>query len=58
MIEGYSLWINSYTDNYEICMECYIAMVRSKGDVAAPESFPCYRQVRDDTVQLEKMPGH
>ena len=31
IIEGYSLWINSYTNNYGIGMECYIAMARSKG---------------------------
>ena len=30
IIEGYLLWINSYTKNYGICMECYIAMARSK----------------------------
>ena len=30
-IEGYSLWINSYTNKYGICMECYITMARSKG---------------------------
>ena len=32
IIEGYSLWINFYTNNYGICMECYIAMARSKGE--------------------------
>ena len=31
IIEGYSLWINSYSNNYGICMECYIAMAWSKG---------------------------
>ena len=31
IIEGYSLWINSYANNYGICMECYIAMTRSIG---------------------------
>ena len=30
-IEGYSVWIISNTNNYGICMECYIAMARSKG---------------------------
>ena len=29
IIEGYSLWFNSYSNNYGICMECYIAMDRS-----------------------------
>ena len=27
--EGYTLWIKSYTNNYGICTECYIAMARS-----------------------------
>ena len=31
LIKVYSLGTNSYTDNYGICMECYIAMARSKG---------------------------
>ena len=30
-IKGYSLWINPYTNNYEIFIECYIVMARSKG---------------------------
>ena len=30
IIEGYSLWINSYTDNCGIYMKCYIAMARFK----------------------------
>ena len=31
IFEEYSLWINSYTNNYGICLECYIAMAQSKG---------------------------
>ena len=34
IIEGYSLLNNSYTRNYGICMECYIAVARSSGYVA------------------------
>ena len=34
IIEGYSLWINSYINDYGICMERYLAMARSKGYVA------------------------
>ena len=30
-IEEHWLWINSYTNNYGICTECYIATARSKG---------------------------
>ena len=40
IIEGYSLWINSYTNNYGICRECSIAMARSKGDSTG--IFQCY----------------
>ena len=32
IIEGYSLWINSYTNNYGICIKCYIEMARSKSE--------------------------
>ena len=28
-IEGYSLWVKSYTNNYGICIDCYMA--RFKG---------------------------
>ena len=31
IIEGNSLWINFYTNNYGMGMECYIAMARSEG---------------------------
>ena len=31
IIEVYSLRINSYANNYGICMQYYIAMARSKG---------------------------
>ena len=39
VIEGYSLWINSYTNNYGICTECYITMARSKGGCSATSPF-------------------
>ena len=30
ILDGYSMWINFYTNYYVICMECYIAMARPK----------------------------
>ena len=45
IIEGYSLRINSYINNYGIYTKCYKAMARSKGGCSAASSFKsnhCY----------------
>ena len=56
IIDGYSLWINSYTETYGICMECYIAVALSTGNVATWRGvagiFQCYAGSNYATTHL------
>ena len=69
IIEGYSLWINSYTNNYGIYMECYISMDRSKeggGFSLRPEGnssgiFQCYSGIyhtQEESIDIQYTKKH
>ena len=55
IIEGYSLWTTSYTNNYEICMECYTAMAQCKRGCSDLKGIVTefFNATRDACVSIE-----